>query len=121
MTQWDPAANDGSMASSHGDVINWHNDRGALGNDEVRFVLRNESTSEWTKAYKLRIGGGSWWVQANFNQNADNGAYFGELPQTSIEFHKPQFLGAWGPAGLRLDNFDGLTAGDIVTFTWVQD
>jgi hypothetical protein len=123
-TRWEPVtfdahANGGTMASGHGDTITWHIDRGVGAPDDCKFVLVNEMN--WAKAYKLRIGGDSWWVEAAGHQTAENGAWFNQLGTTSIEFHKPGIFGIWGPAELSIANFDGLAAQDVTTFRWVKD
>jgi hypothetical protein len=122
-TRWDAVTfdghvDDGSMQSLNGDAISWHIDRGVGAPDDCKFVLVNQV--DWNKAYKLRIGSDSWWVQANGHQTAENGAWFGQLGITSIEFHKPNWYGAWGPAGLQIADFAGLNARDITTFRWVS-
>lgn len=116
---FDGNANDGTMVSQLSDEITWHIDRGVGVNNECKFVLVNNCN--WDKAYKLYIGAGTWWVGVGGHQAGENGAYFNELPTTQIVFHKPQFLGQWGPVGLTISNFAGLNANDTVTFTWVKD
>ncbi len=118
-TAFDARANEGMLTSENGDEIKWRIDRGVGAPDDCKFVLVNEC--EWVKAYKLYIGPDTWWVQADGHQSAENGAWAHQLPQTQIVFHKPQFLGSWGPVGLTLANFNGLNATDITTFRWTKD
>ncbi len=123
-TRWeavtfDAHADDGSMTSTRGDTITWHIDRGVGAPNDCKFILINEM--DWNKAFKLRIGGDSWWVEAGPHQSNENASFFDGLGITSIEFHKPQTFGLWGPAGLSIANFDGLAAQDVTTFRWVKD
>lgn len=115
---FDGMKNDGTMGSSHNDEIRWEVGRSTGTPGEIKFTLVNET--DWSKAFKLRIPA-SYWVEAAAHQSAENGCYENELAATSIEFHKPQMLGFWGPAGLSIADWNGIKGGDIVTFRWVKD
>lgn len=115
----DAHANDGELTSGHADLIGWHIDRGAGDDGTSKFVLINEC--DWAKSFKVYTPQGDTWVEAAGHQQAEFQVAFGDLSSTQIVFHKPQFLGQWGPIDVTLADFSGLESKDVMTFRWKKD
>ncbi len=116
---FDGTKDSGQMTSEHSDVIKWNIDRNVEAAGLLHLTLKDECS--WDKAIKVKVADKSTWVQANGNASANDDANAQDLTVVSAVFQKPQFLGAWGPAGLAISDWTGVTGGDHVTFTWVSD
>jgi len=117
-TSFDGTKDTGQMMSEHSDVISWSIDR-KKGSGSLHLALADNCS--WDKAMKVYTEGKTDWVQASGHKTADYDVDNQDLSKLAVVFHKPQFLGAWGPAELAISDWTGVSGGDHVRFTWVSD
>lgn len=113
-------ANDGDIRDDDNDIITFHIDHNAVGNDAVEFVLTTQSEL-WKKWLILDDGrGGRWIVETDGPKtNNRNSLYVYQLLTGHMEFWKAKAFGVmWKRIEAPIAHLKG---GNRVTFTWIRD
>jgi hypothetical protein len=118
---WSEAV-DAEITTWDRDIIKTHLDHGAVGTDNVEFVMRNHSSSGWPKGFILRDGEGSEWTEiATPGKDAGNGLWAQQVRNGQVLTLIKAKTWGWMTPIISLGDMEKLQSGDRVTFTWTQD